>query len=97
MPGRERPVLIKNAFLESRDTEIATTSLYLPGHPAVCEMHRQTVVNTYVEPRHLETEELPTVFSRHMEYLLPDCEERNVFWTGWLTKYRTPRSAVILS
>ena len=90
MPGRERPVLIKNAFLESRDTEIATTSLYLPGHPAVCEMHRQTVVNTYVEPRHLETEELPTVFTRHMEYLLPDIEERECFLDWLAYKVQNP-------
>ena len=90
LPGRDRPVLIKSAFLESRDTVIASTLLYVPGGDPVAEVHEQQVVNTYIEPRHMETDEDPEIFLEHIGYLIPDAGERECFLNWLAFKFQNP-------
>jgi len=90
LPGRDRPVLIKTAFLESRDTVIANTSLYVPGGAPLAQVHDQEVVNIYIEPRHMETDEEPALFLEHIKYLIPDAAERGCFLDWLAYKFQNP-------
>ena len=90
VPGSDRPVLIKNAFLDARDTVIATTLKYVPGGEPVATVNGQQVVNSYIEPRHPETDETPDTFLEHIEFLVPDPDERQCFLDWLAYKFQNP-------
>ena len=90
VPGHDRRVLIKKAFLDSRDTVIANSLGYVPGGEAVAFVNEQRVVNTYIEPRHMETSEAPEIFLEHMAYLMPNAEERECFLNWLAYKFQNP-------
>ena len=90
VPGNERPVLIKNAFLDARDTVIANTYLYVPGSEPLATVRGQQVVNSYIEPRHAETDETPDTFLEHIEFLVPEPVERRCFLDWLAYKFQNP-------
>lgn len=90
VPGHDRRVLIKRAFLDSRDTVIANSLGYVPGGDAVAFVNEQRLVNTYIEPRHMETSEAPEIFLEHMAFLIPDAEERECFLNWLAYKFQNP-------
>ena len=98
VPGRDTPVSIKTAMLESRGTQRASKLVYLPGEAAVCVENEQEVVNTYVEPQWAETHDEPTVFLDHIAYLLPDPVEQDLFinWLAFKIQNPAERSYAVL-
>jgi hypothetical protein len=97
-PYRDNPVLIRTAFLEHDDTRQAEALAYMPGKGELTVLNGQNVVNTYVEPQHEETDKTPEVFLKHIEYLLPDQREREVFlnWLAWKIQHPGKRSYAII-
>jgi hypothetical protein len=82
IPGRERTVLLTTAFLDSRDTRKAATTRFSPTtEDGLLEICGQTVVNTYMAPRHPETPsgDIPLEFVEHVTYLMPSPVERELF------------------
>ena len=60
------------------------------GGDELAYVQGQAVVNTYAAPRHLETDEEPTLFLKHIEYLLPNPEERECFLDWLAFKFQKP-------
>jgi len=83
LPDRDKPVLLKTAFLESPTTTRAATTSYVPGGEPVATAHGQDVVNVYIAPRHDETDAAPKLFLDHIDYLIPNDVERATF-LDWL-------------
>lgn len=90
VPGANRPLTLKNAFLNSRDTTRLTTAAYVPGGDEIATRNGQEVVNLYVSPRHAETEERPDIFLDHIEYLMPAENERETFLDWLAFKFQRP-------
>ena len=75
LPGRDRTILIANAFIEHPETRRFDRTYYWP--PACGEevmKDNQVCLNTYVPPHHPDTDEEPELFLEHLEYLLEDPE-----------------------
>jgi hypothetical protein len=91
-------VLVKTAFLASRTKREAVDFRYVPGGDDLVKRNEQTFVNTYIESRHPETDREPTVFHDHMEYLLPDKQERECFlnWLARKIQYPAERSYAVV-
>lgn len=85
--GRDAPVSVATAFVESVDTKKAVDVVYKPvrreDDTGIVRAFNQDYVNTYVPPNWPETDETPEIFLDHMEYLIPCAEEREVF-LNWL-------------
>jgi hypothetical protein len=92
--GRDNPISVQTAFVESRGTRKAELLQYMPGEGEVCEVDRQEVVNTWVPPQWAETDSSPDLFLRHVEYLLPSPMERELFldWLAYKIQYPSKRS-----
>jgi hypothetical protein len=91
-PGHEFPVLIKTAFLESGTTKRADGCLYLPGMPPEAEHKNQKYVNTYIEPTHLETDEVPTIFLKHIDFLCAGEADTFLDWLAHKIQFPGKRS-----
>lgn len=98
MLGRDNPISVMTAFTESRQTRRAETMLFRPGEPELAEVNDQIVVNTWVPPRWPETDETPTAFLEHVEFILPDKAERELFldWLAWKFQHPGMRSYSVL-
>lgn len=94
--GHDRSVSIKTAFIESPETTKAETFAYVPGGDGLATQNQQTVVNTYIEPQHLETDERPAVFLDHMDYLLGDNAELFLDWLAWKIQNPDKRSYAVV-
>ena len=104
--GFERPVNASTAMLASPNTRRAATDMYMPndtGDPYVCthisESGRsQYIYNTYLEPDWAETDEEPVVFLDHVDYLLPEGDENELFldWLAWKVQNPGKRSYAML-
>jgi hypothetical protein len=94
--GREKPVKIATAFIESGTTRKAVGTLYRPvarGHDdGLTKAHKQTYVNTYIAPNWGETSDLPNTFLGHIEYLIPDAAQRETFLNWLAYKVQNPAS-----
>ena len=96
IPGRDRPVLLKTAFLEHPLTRKADAFAYVPGGEGFTETNSQPVVNTYVEPTHPETYELPVVFLEHMNYLLGAYTDLFLDWMAFKIQHPERRSFAVI-
>jgi hypothetical protein len=86
VPWREKPVLVKTAFLEDFQTVKAKGLTYQPttkDTPLISASDGALLVNMYMPPQWKETDSVPDVLIEHLDYLLPDKIEREYFW-GWL-------------
>lgn len=89
-PHRDKKVLIRTAFLESRNTTKVDTIDYLPGKPQIVEKHGQPVLNSWTLPPHKDTDAEPEIFLDHINYLFPDERERNTFLDWLAFKVQNP-------
>ena len=95
-PDHDRPVLIKTAFLEHPDTRKADALAYVPTAEGFTTLFEQPVVNTYVEPTHLETDQEPKIFLEHMAYLLGDNKDLFLDWLAYKIQKPSRRSYAIV-
>ena len=97
-PGHDRPVQVSTAMLESDDTRRAARITYWPGRDDTFEMDVQNHINAYVEATWPETDEEPTVFLDHIDYLLPNDIEYDLFldWLAWKVQNPGRRSYAML-
>ena len=81
MPGRDKPI---------------GGTLYRPiprgADVGLIEAFGQSYVNTYVPPNWAETDERPEVFLEHIDYLVPDEVERDIFLNWLAYKIQKPAS-----
>jgi hypothetical protein len=98
LPDHDRPVLLKNAFLESDNTIKAINTSYYPGGGAIIDRDDKRYVNTYIEPQHPVTQDRPDVFLDHIDFLLGDNKERDLFldWLAWKIQNPGKRSYAIV-
>tara|TARA_Y100001934_G_scaffold208598_1_gene246757 strand:- start:2096 stop:4387 length:2292 start_codon:yes stop_codon:yes gene_type:complete len=94
----EKPILLKSAFMEHPATRRATAFKYRPGGGETIEHHKQTYVNSWTEPLHEETDELPEIFLKHMDYILPIASERECFlnWLAYKIQHPASRSYAVV-
>ena len=95
-PGRDRSILLKTAFLEHPLTRKAAAYAYVPGDDGFTTLFEQPVVNTYVEPTHLETDQEPEIFLEHMEYLLGEQQDLFLDWLAFKIQNPAKRSYAIV-
>lgn len=96
VPGRDQPVSMKLAFIENEDTRTVVDTTYLP---APRDKDRAIVrgaddgqnrVNTYTSPNWPETDVEPNIFLKHVEFLLPEPEEYDLFLDWLAFKIQNP-------
>ena len=94
VPGRDQPVEVKTAFLEHKKTHKTIRTQYLPVKAdedmAIFVQNDQELVNTYVPPNHPHTSKDPDVFLDHVDFLLPDDTERDLFLDWLAHKIQNP-------
>jgi hypothetical protein len=94
VPGREQPIEMKTAFLEHKRTKKVTTTQYWPVKAdedmAIVVQSNQELVNTYVPPNHPHTTKEPDVFLDHIDFLLADDTERDLFLDWLAYKVQNP-------
>jgi len=93
-PGYIEKIRVADAFVASHDTKHADFMSYVPvkreEDTGMVKVYSQTAVNVYVPPNWDEIDDLPEVFIEHMEYLIPDTLERELF-VDWLAyKFQNP-------
>lgn len=90
--GGDRTVLLKTAFLESRDTVRVENVKYVPtlDDQPIVTVSGGRVGNLYVPPQWLEMDEEPELFLRHIEFLIPDADERAWFMAWLAHKIQNP-------
>ena len=100
--GRENPVLISTAFIEDENTKRVVDTMYRPvsrdNDTGIITAFKQSYVNTYHAANWDETEDTPSVFLEHMDYLLPCKDERNLFlnWLAYKIQHPDSRSYAIV-
>jgi hypothetical protein len=96
VPGRDAPIDMKTAFLESKNTRKATDTIFWPIRAdqdvAVVYMNDQERINVYAPPNHTYTRSDPDVFLDHIDFLLPDDTERDLFLDWLAFKIQNPGS-----
>ena len=95
-PHRDKPVLLRTAFLEHADTRKAAAFAYVPGAEGFTTLFEQPVVNTYVEPTHLETDQEPKIFLEHTAYLLGEHQDLFLDWLAFKIQNPAKRSYAIV-
>lgn len=107
VPGYDKPVNVSTAMLASRDTRRAAIARYIPhqnGDPFVEHYadvdtgEVEYVYNTYLEPNWPETDREPSTFLDHVDYLLPEGDENELFldWLAWKVQHPAQRSYAML-
>ena len=95
-PGRDNPVTVATAFVEHPKTRKVVSTVYrpVPRHIDTGIIHlsdvQQDYVNTYCPPNWAETDEVPQVFLEHINFLIPDEKEREVFLNWLAMKIQRP-------
>lgn len=94
VPGRDQPVEISVAFLEDEKTTKVIDTQYWPVRAsedtALITVSGQELVNTYVPPNWLEVDQEPEIFLDHIDFLLPDDMERDLFLDWLAYKFQNP-------
>jgi hypothetical protein len=94
--GHDKPILVASAFVESRATTKVEAALYRPvsasDDTGLTHDYGQLFVNTYVPPNWVETWDEPTIFLRHMDFLLPNKDERELVLDWLAYKFQHPQS-----
>jgi hypothetical protein len=86
VPGSDKKVSIRDAFLLSPNTIRCKDQTYVPtveDEPLFTAPDGALLANMYQPPQWPETDVEPTIFLEHCEYLLQDPLEREYFM-GWL-------------
>jgi hypothetical protein len=96
VPGRDTPIDMKTAFLESKKTHKVTDTQYWPvkadEDAAIITRHGQECINIYSPPNHAYTVAEPEVFLDHIDFLLADDLERDLFLDWLAYKIQNPAS-----
>jgi len=96
VPGRDAPVDVKTAFLEHKATRKVTDTQYRPVRVdedvAVVRQFGQELVNIYAPPNHPYTKADPEIFLEHVDFLLPDQSEADLFLNWLAYKIQNPAS-----
>ena len=94
MPGQDGKVSLANAFIGSRKTQKVVNPIYVPvrrgSDVGVVEALGQKSLNIYVPPRWDEVAGVPEIFLSHIEYLLPDAGEQDIFLDWLAFKIQNP-------
>ena len=94
VPGRDTPIDMKTAFLESKNTHKVTDTIFWPTRAdkdtAIIEMNAQERINVYAPPNHAYSKVDPDIFLDHIEFLLPDDTECNLFLDWLAFKMQNP-------
>jgi hypothetical protein len=94
IPGRDQPVELKTAFLEHKKTHKVVDTQYWPvkaeDDTAIIVLEGQEFVNKYTPPNHPHTTQDPDVFLDHVDFLLPDDDERDLFLDWLAYKIQNP-------
>lgn len=94
IPGRDQPIEIKTAFLEHRETVKVVDTQYWPVRAdedvSIVKQDGQSLVNVYVPPNWSKTDKEPEVFLDHIDFLLPDDVERDLFLDWLAHKVQNP-------
>lgn len=94
VPGRDTPIEMKTAFLEHKKTRKVTGTQYWPvkaeDDKAVFEIGGQEFVNVYVPPNWPHTSDEPDTFLDHIDFLLPDDGECDLFLDWLAHKVQNP-------
>ncbi|MEO2141036.1 MAG: primase-helicase family protein, partial [bacterium] len=92
--GHDKPVALYNAFVWSKRTRRVDHDTYVPvrrdADVGVVEEHGQQILNAYVPPRWEEVHSEPTIFLEHIEYLIPDGGEQDIFLDWLAFKIQNP-------
>ena len=79
-------------WLEHRDTIRCKGRVYDPNGEAIIEGETGKLFNTYRKPRHMPTAGEPTAYLDHIEWLIPDAGERELFHNWIAQKLQHPGS-----
>jgi len=102
VPGRDAPVEMKTAFLEHKKTRKAINTQYWPVKAdediAIIRQENQDRINIYVPPNHPHTTTDPAIFLDHIDFLLPDDKERDIFldWLAFKIQNPATRSYAVI-
>jgi hypothetical protein len=102
LPGRDKPVEMKTALLEHKNTRKLVGTIYQPVRAeedaAIIERHGQKWINNYVPPNWPETDRVPEIFLEHMDFILPNEDERELFldWLAYKLQNPADRSYAII-
>jgi hypothetical protein len=90
VPGRDAPVDMKTAFLESPATTKAVNAVYDPLSGIEPHVTRgdQLNVNLYIPPSWGPSDKAPVIFLEHIRFLFGDYSELFLDWLAW--KYQNP-------
>ena len=89
VPGRDRPVDLTRAFLESKNTVKVISTIYDPSNPLwMTSKHGQLHINVYTPPNWEETDDLPAVFLEHVRFLFGEYQDLFLDWLAW--KFQNP-------
>ena len=96
LPGHDRPILISNAFIEHSNTSKCVGTMYRPtsrvDDTGIVNAFEQSYVNTYVPPNWPETDAPPDIFLEHMNYLIQQDDQHEVFLNWLAYKIQNPLS-----
>ena len=94
VPGRDAPIDMKTAFLESKKTHKVVDTIFWPVRAdqdvAIVEQNSQERVNVYAPPNHAYSKADPDVFLDHIDFLLADDIERDLFLDWLAFKIQNP-------
>ena len=102
VPGEKNKIKVADAFVASNKTRHVDYITYRPVAPAddlgIISIIGQQALNRYVPPSHVETQDEPEVFLRHIEYLIPKTNEREIFynWLAHKIQYPDLRSYAVI-
>jgi hypothetical protein len=99
--GGKPPKTVANAFIADFNTVKVARSVQLPtmdDQLFIDDADGQRSINLYVPPQWPETDEKPELLIEHFDYLIPDENERRLFWVWLAYKIQEParRSYAIL-
>lgn len=99
--GGKPPKTVANAFIADFNTTKVARSVQFPtmdDQLFIEDADGQRSINLYVPPQWPETEEKPELLIEHFDYLIPDENERRLFWAWLAYKIQNPdrRSYAIL-
>lgn len=90
VPRGDSTVNVSTAVAQHRDVRRVDLLSYAPGRGEMFDAHHQKCINVYAEPEHTETDRVPKVFKQHIEFLLPDGDDAEIFLNWLAFKVQNP-------
>jgi hypothetical protein len=94
VPNGSKKIGLATAFVSSKNTNHLDYSTYIPvsgdTDTGMLEINGQKVLNTYRSPNWDEVSADPAMFLEHMDYLIPDKQERELVLNWLAFKFQNP-------